>query len=512
MKIFFAAVPMCLDPGLWSGMWRESNETRSHVLHSHISELLLTLDAVHSFLQQFETPVRTEADWVYLPVYFPLLFWYESTESLTCVREFFQDYDFGALAGYDHLINYGHEFPHWKKESRVLPPENRLLDLNGYHLFLRNAFVLTVGHTHQGRRNFALALSPADLQHHAKNGTTANATSRTRTTGEQEQPGGERPPFPVQPPSSSPAGAEIAHPHLLEPGWGGLLELQRFVLHPYFVSFDCHKAYKGLVDFASRPVRVLFVGAVKHIPDTTFVFRERLYVLEAVQRHFKGDESVYFQPVPADDGSRQQLRRKQDEYLLLYESARFCLVMPGDGNTAQRLFHVLTRGCVPVFVYHKDSYVVLPFEAYLQYEEFSLLYLVDSVDETAAALESVLQVSLETGQRLQKKALEAAPYLSMKLEENCAQYGTTGSAFTLLERELRDRLHWRARFLVPRGGFARPYSPREHSHWVHWGALHNFDSSVLADEDTAPLERSDLRLEEQAEGQDASHQKADDHT
>ncbi|CAD7963851.1 unnamed protein product [Amoebophrya sp. A25] len=474
MKIFFAWIPWCLDPSLWSRVWRESNETRSHVLHSHISELLLTLDAVHSFLGQFRTENRSEADWVYFPTYFPLIFWYESEESLACVKNYFREYDFGDRAGYDHLINYGHEYPHWKKQSLALPPANRLLELDGYHAFLRNAFVLTVGHTHQGRRNQAVLGNMVDnvvpttqpVEPRNISGTASTVAIPSSSSASSNGVGVPARPTEGRDEKEDHNGSVLAQTATSADGAvsaGGLFALQRFIIHPYFVSFDCDKAYRTLADFSSRPVHVLFVGAVKVREDTNFIFRERLLMMEAVNMDWKDEERVYFQPVLGDDSSRQALRLKQDEFLLLYGAARFCLVMPGDGNTAQRLFHVMTQGCIPVFVYHKDSYVVLPFEGYLDYADFSLFFQVATLEEGREVLHKLLEgdvaqeaASTRKFAEMQRRVLQAAPYISMELAENCARFGLNAmesSALYLLHRELEDRLYWRDKFLIPKIGF-----------------------------------------------------------
>ena len=137
VKIFFAAAPFCAGPDLWRDLWLTLDSKVNHDLApeavspqvvkqtvSHIKELLLTLDAVHDFMVEHKTENREEADWVYLPAYFPLMFWYESTRSLDCIRDWFSNYDWGDSAGYDHIINYGHEFPHWKPGSILLNVTN----------------------------------------------------------------------------------------------------------------------------------------------------------------------------------------------------------------------------------------------------------------------------------------------------------------------------------------------------------------------------------------------------
>ncbi len=317
---------------------------------------------------------------VYLPVYFPLIFWYESEQSLQCIRELFKEHDFGTQAGYNHLINYGHEFPHWKKRSVLLEKDYNTtleaiwnhtgkrpwdegisgalqeqytkdssinpngfdmsvnyretgrfsLDLDTYHLFNKNMFVITVGHTHQGRYNFALQQ-------------------------------------------------------------GGLLALQRYIIVPYYAKFDCSVGLKQLLLFNSRPVKVMFVGGIKNQCESReaahcFVFRERIYVVDAVEKDYPNDDSFYIQPTPTDETSRSDFRGQHAARGELYRQAQYCLVMPGDGNTAQRLFHAMIQGCIPVFIYHKDSYVVLPFVAYLDWDNLALSYRVSGVEDTRAAI------------------------------------------------------------------------------------------------------------------------------
>ncbi len=77
-----------------------------------------------------------------------------------------------------------------------------------------------------------------------------------------------------------------------------------------------------------------------------------------------------------------------DGISVMFQESRFCLVMPGDGNTAQRLFHALMQGCVPAFFYHADSYPVLPFSAYLKWQEWGLFFEFSSKAEASQAIES----------------------------------------------------------------------------------------------------------------------------
>ena len=88
MKVFFHPVPWCASIEVWRSLWlqTEDPQLRAHSAYSHVLELMETLDAVHKQMEQLRIEAREQADWVYLPVYFPLMFWWDSDKVADCLE------------------------------------------------------------------------------------------------------------------------------------------------------------------------------------------------------------------------------------------------------------------------------------------------------------------------------------------------------------------------------------------------------------------------------------------
>ena len=67
------------------------------------------------------------------------------------------------------------------------------------------------------------------------------------------------------------------------------------------------------------------------------------------------------------------------------------------------------------FLYHLDSYAVLPFFAYLDYDLFSFTFHVRNSHDVEKALLELLDVPEAVGMRMQRKVVEMAPLLAMSL-------------------------------------------------------------------------------------------------
>ena len=76
------------------------------------------------------------------------------------------------------------------------------------------------------------------------------------------------------------------------------------------------------------------------------------------------------------------------------------------------MFDAIAQLCVPVFLYHADSYPVLPFTAYVDYGRFALSFAVRGAGDVKVALQRLWAFPLSQGKRLQQQVLEAAPALS----------------------------------------------------------------------------------------------------
>lgn len=216
-----------------------------------------------------------EADFFYIPLLFPLFFWMETPKLLQCVNSTLHGLEYTQM-GYNVLINYGHEYPHWKAF-----PE---LTMDNYHPFAPNFHIITVALLKQGRKN------------------------------------------------------ELFN--------GMLFKLQRLSLIPYFTTYKCFEERD-----VSRPFDVCFAGSIKR--DGVFGFRERVYFCDAYEK--RRWPNVFLQPIDPGDDQRSQFAKLVEWRSELYSKCRYCAVMPGDGNTAQRAFDAMTQHCVPVFLYHPDA-------------------------------------------------------------------------------------------------------------------------------------------------------------
>eukprot|EP00439_Symbiodinium_sp_Y106_P054764 s2549_g7.t1 len=107
------------------------------------------------------------------------------------------------------------------------------------------------------------------------------------------------------------------------------------------------------------------------------------------------------------------------------------------GNTAGRLFDAMVRGCIPVLMFHPDSYPVLPFVAWIPWNEFAMVFSIESEDDAATALRSLLATSEEDRQMRRKRTLQYAPMISLALQNCPAQI--TG-ALDLVSKELEEKV------------------------------------------------------------------------
>jgi len=377
----------------------------------HLRGMLRQISAVDALLQEHRVADPREALLFYIPAFFPLLFWLGQDTSpmrpqqnphLSCINETLirigRSPWFARRAGYDHLIVYGYEYPHWKRLDHLV--------LDSYSPFVGNMLVLTVSFWSQGRR---AALHNA-----------------------------------------------------------GLYALLRMVVIPYFTIWDCGREAELLQ--RQRDIAVAFMGSLKNdVPY--FVFRERLFVSATVTHpRFANDASIYIEMFPADDALRSRFARDYEHNrAALYARSRFCLVMPGDGNTAGRLFDVMVAGCVPVLLFHPDSYPVLPFTRHIPWSEIAVSEPVANEFDVAVVLERLLTMPRAESEAYRRQTVAYAPLVALGLTR--CEPGAP-SALSLIATELRDRVRLLRTAMMP----ALETSPRptQESHWLLWGpAFHS---------------------------------------
>lgn len=342
----------------------------------HVRGMLQQIVSIEDHLDRYHRVDRPEAASLFwVPAYFPVLFWLDqrtpepNASHLQCVRDVVsmlqQSRYFSRNAGYDHLLLYGYEYPHWKRFRHLV--------LDSYSPFLGNAILVSVSLWNQGRRSSLLD--------------------------------------------------------------AGLYQLLRVVPVPYFARYDCGQEEAMLS--APRRFVVSFAGSIKDKPPY-FVFRERLLVAGAAGRPDMQDKRLLIQVFDAHEEARYRFARDYEaERLALYANSVFCLAMPGDGNTAGRLFDAMVRGCIPVLMFHPDSYPVLPFVAWIPWNEFAMVFSIESEDDAATALHYLLATSEEDWQMRRKRTLQYAPMISLALQ-NCPEQIT--GALDLVSKELEEKV------------------------------------------------------------------------
>lgn len=371
----------------------------------HLRGMLQHMLAVERHLErEHRVSSPEEASLFYVPAYFPLLFWLdqrvtdpEHAPHLACVKETLarmSELPFLLRnAGYDHLLLYGYEYPHWKRLNHLV--------LDTYSPFMGNALLLSVSFWSQGRRAALFG--------------------------------------------------------------GGLYPLLRVIPLPYYAAWDCSHQAELLT--SPRDIVVSFVGSLKNNPPH-FVFRERLYLSAAVERpELANDSRVFVQLFPSDDERRHAFARDFiADRASLYTRSHFCLVMPGDGNTAGRVFDVMVSGCVPVLFFHPDTYPVLPFSTKIPWADITLAHSVANEDDVAVALARVLAVPAAEREEYRRRTIEHAPLVALALN-SCPP--SARSALSLISEELSDRTRLLFGTLFPGVRVMPP--PTNASDWLRWG-------------------------------------------
>ncbi|CAE8613715.1 unnamed protein product, partial [Polarella glacialis] len=284
-SIYFYDVPRCAREEAQRALAEPQRLAAPEQLH--LRGMMRQILAIEAHLDRWHRVASPEEASLFLvPAYFPLLFWLdqrvpaEEAPHLLCVKETVAQIEglpyLARNAGYDHVILYGYEYPHWKRLSHLV--------LDTYSPFLGNSMLVSVSFWSQGRRSALLD--------------------------------------------------------------AGLYQLLRVVAVPYFATWDCARQD----DLLQRPRQtvVAFAGSLKNKPPY-FVFRERLFVAAAAARPsfeaFVNDSRLLIEAFSAEDERRHIFARDYEaQRTVLYSNSHFCLAMPGDGNTAGRLFDSMVSG------------------------------------------------------------------------------------------------------------------------------------------------------------------------
>ncbi|CAE8598332.1 unnamed protein product, partial [Polarella glacialis] len=120
--------------------------------------------------------------------------------------------------------------------------------------------------------------------------------------------------------------------------------------------------------------------------------------------------------------------------------------------------------CVPVLLFHPDSYPVLPFPTRVPWSEIAIVEPVASEDDAARVLSRLLAMPAESWEIYRRRTIQYAPLIALALE-NCPS--NVRSALSMVSAELQDKVELMQNSLFPGPQSAPP--PRNAGHWLHWG-------------------------------------------
>ncbi|CAK9076082.1 unnamed protein product [Durusdinium trenchii] len=120
-------------------------------------------------------------------------------------------------------------------------------------------------------------------------------------------------------------------------------------------------------------------------------------------------------------------------------------------------------GCIPVLLFHPDSYPVLPFVSRLPWEEFALVMPIATEEEAMEVLERLLSWPQEDRHTRRSRTLRYAPLVALSLQ-HCP--GEVISALHLISLELKDKVTLLQNALLP-GVQVAPPAPKDD--WLQWG-------------------------------------------
>eukprot|EP00435_Cladocopium_sp_Y103_P049302 s1023_g14.t2 len=146
---------------------------------------------------------------------------------------------------------------------------------------------------------------------------------------------------------------------------------------------------------------------------------------------------------------------------------------PAEGNTAGRLFDAMMLGCIPVLLFHPDSYPVLPFVSRIPWHDFAVVASMASEEQAISILQSLLDMPLAERQDRRQRTLRYAPLVALSLQ-NCP--AEVVSALDLISMELEDKVAMIRSAVLP--GMQIAAAPRNRDDWLLWGPL--LPSEILA--------------------------------
>ncbi|CAJ1328315.1 unnamed protein product, partial [Effrenium voratum] len=132
-------------------------------------------------------------------------------------------------------------------------------------------------------------------------------------------------------------------------------------------------------------------------------------------------------------------------------------------NTAGRLFDAMVLGCIPVLLFHPDSYPVLPFVSRIPWRDFAIVFSIDSEAAAAEALRQLLAMPAEQRQLQRQRTLRYAPLVALGLK-NCP--AEVVSALDLVSAELVDKVELLSGLLQ---GVQMAAPPPLLGDWLRWG-------------------------------------------
>ena len=121
-----------------------------------------------------------------------------------------------------------------------------------------------------------------------------------------------------------------------------------------------------------------------------------------------------------------------DEYNSRMASSDFCLMLRGDTASSKRLFSAVSFGCIPVIV---SDWIPLPFEALIDYSQFSLRFSESSFRDVQSLLSFLRREVLPARRAAMRAALQLAR--SLLLFQTFSE-PTAAMPTSIMDQQLRE--------------------------------------------------------------------------
>eukprot|EP00434_Breviolum_minutum_P017299 symbB.v1.2.015269.t1/scaffold1131.1/size136176/5 len=121
-------------------------------------------------------------------------------------------------------------------------------------------------------------------------------------------------------------------------------------------------------------------------------------------------------------------------------------------------------GCVPVLLFHPDSYPVLPFVGQIPWQDFAVVVSIATEEDAIAALQKLVEMPLPERELRRQRTLRYAPLVALKLH-HCPE--EVVSALDMISLELQNKVAMLRSSVLP--GMQLAESPKSRDDWLLWG-------------------------------------------